>query len=131
HIQDAIRLSPTDNALYIWSLWAGMAAMHAGNYEAALSWLRRSRQANHAFDNTLIWLALAHAGLGQMQEAQPFLADFMAFRPKFTVARWGLGPPYRNQIVAQQRTRIAELMLGLGIRQGEAEVLSSQSSLQQ
>ncbi len=131
HIGDAIRLSPTDNALYIWCLWAGMAAVHAGNYEAALGWLRRSRQANHAFDSTLFWLAVAHAGLGQTQDAQPFLAAFLASRPRFNIASWSLGPPYRNEIVAQQRTRIAELMVGLGIKQYDAEALSSRTSLQQ
>ena len=61
HIREAIGLSPTDNGLYICCLWAGMAAVHPGEYHAALGWLRTSRQANHAFDNTLIWLALAHA----------------------------------------------------------------------
>ena len=119
HIRRAIQLSPTNNALYAWSLWAGMAAVHAGEYEAALRWLRRSRQANHAVENTLIWLALAHAGLGQIDEAQPFLTAFMAARPRFTISRWGLGPPYRNEVVAQQRTQIAALLRRLGIRDDE------------
>jgi tetratricopeptide (TPR) repeat protein len=128
HIRHAIRLSPTDNALYIWCLWAGMAAVHAGDYEAALRWLLRSRHANHSFDSTLIWLALAHAGLGQTEEAQPLVAEFMASRPRFTIARWALAPPYRNQVVAQQRTQIAALMLRLGIRQDEALLPSSRST---
>jgi tetratricopeptide (TPR) repeat protein len=131
HIRDAIRLSPTDNALYVWCLWAGMAAVHAGDYEAGVHWLRRSRQANHSFDNTLIWLALAHAGLGQVEEAQPLVNEFLAYRPRFTVARWALGPPYRNEVVARQRTQIAALLLRLGIKQGEAEVTSSRSAQQQ
>jgi DNA-binding winged helix-turn-helix (wHTH) protein/tetratricopeptide (TPR) repeat protein len=131
HIRDAIRLSPTDNALYIWCLWAGMAAVHTGDYEAALRWLRTSRQANHSFENTLIWLALAHEGLRQTEEAKPFLAEFMAFRPRFTVSRWTLAPPYRNEVVAQQRSQIAALMFRLGIRQDEAELRSSGEGQQQ
>jgi tetratricopeptide (TPR) repeat protein len=131
HIRDAIRLSPTDSALYIWCLWAGMAAVHVGDYEAALRWLRRSRQANHSFDNTLIWLALAHEGLGQTEEAKAFLAEFMAFRPRFTISRWALAPPYRNEVVAGQRSQIAALMLRLGIRQDEAEPRSSRENHQQ
>jgi TolB-like protein/predicted Zn-dependent protease len=131
HIRNAIRLSPTDNALYIWCLWAGMAAVHAGDYEAGVHWLRRSRQANHSFDNTLIWLALAHAGLGDVAAAQPLVTEFLAHRPRFTVARWALGPPYRNEAVARQRTQIAALMLRLGIKQDEAEVRSSRSTQQQ
>jgi tetratricopeptide (TPR) repeat protein len=130
-IRDAIRLSPTDNALYIWCLWAGMAAVHTGDYEAALRWLRRSRQANHSFDNTLIWLALAHVGLGQTKEAQPLVAEFVASRPRFTISRWALAPPYRNHVVAQQRAQIAALMLRLGIKQDEAEERSSSLTQQQ
>lgn len=130
HLRDAIRLSPTDSALYIWCLWAGMAAVHAGDYEMALRWLRRSREANHSFENTLIWLALAHAGLGQIDEAQPFLAEFMTIRPRFTISRWGLAPPYRNQVVAQQREKIAGLMLRLGIKKDE-DVRPSRASWQQ
>src|SRR4051812_9535457 len=81
---------------YFWCYWAGMAAVHAGNYEAALHWLLRSRQANRAYENTLIWLALAYAGLGKPQEAAPLVAEFLAARPIFTVARWALNPPHPN-----------------------------------
>jgi len=108
-----------------------LAAVHAGDYEAGVHWLRRSRQANHSFENTLMWLALAHAGLGQVEEAQPLVNEFLAYRPRFTIARWALGPPYRNQVVARQRTQIAALMLRLGIKQDEAEVTSSRSAQQQ
>lgn len=38
------------------------------------------------------------------------MAELMAFRPRFTVSGWALAPPYRNEIVAQQRSRIAALM---------------------
>jgi hypothetical protein len=108
-----------------------MAAVHTGDYEAALRWLRRSRQANHSFDNTLIWLALAHVGLGQTKEAQPLVAEFVASRPRFTISRWALAPPYRNHVVAQQRAQIAALMLRLGIKQDEAEERSSSLTQQQ
>jgi DNA-binding winged helix-turn-helix (wHTH) protein/tetratricopeptide (TPR) repeat protein len=131
HIQDAVRLSPTDQALFSWCYWAGMAAVHTGDYEAAVQWLLRSRQANRAYENTSIWLALAYAGLGKTEEAAPLVADFLAARPGFTVARWAPNPPHPNPIVSQQRTKIAAMLVGLGIKPGDAETRSVRSTRQQ
>jgi DNA-binding winged helix-turn-helix (wHTH) protein/TolB-like protein/Tfp pilus assembly protein PilF len=125
HIRDAFHLSPTDNAVYIWCLWAGMAAVLAGDYDEALGWLRRSRQANGAYDNTLVWIALAHAGLRETEKARMVLADYRAIRPQFTARRLAYGPPYRNETVAEQRRRVAGLLLGLELGHDEAEAHSS------
>ena len=44
HIEKAIALSPTDSAaLAGWCLWAGQAAVHIGDYGAAVNWLERAR----------------------------------------------------------------------------------------
>lgn len=125
HIRDAFQLSPTDNAVYVWCFWAGMAAVYDGDYDVALGWLRKSQQANKAYDLTLLWLAVAHAGLGETEKAQAFLADYLALHPTFTLARWDNGPPYRNQTVAQQRRRLTELVRSLEVKQDEDEAHSS------
>ena len=68
HIERAIALSPTDSAaLASWCLWAGQAAVHIGDYRAAVDWLERARQANRADANPVPWLAVALQHLGKIE----------------------------------------------------------------
>ena len=69
-IQKAIALSPTDITLYMWTYWAGLAALHLGDHQGALDWLRKSHQANRAHDNTLRLMAVALADAGREAEAR-------------------------------------------------------------
>jgi tetratricopeptide (TPR) repeat protein len=121
YIEHALRLSPTDPAAWIWCYWAGMAAVHAADYDVAIHWLLKSRETNRASDNTAFWLALTYTGRGRTNEAKSFMAEFLASRPRWTMARWSLRPPYQNPIVAQQRLGIAGMMRELGIRAGDSQ----------
>src|SRR5262249_26163766 len=42
-IERAITLDPSEPSLFIWTYWAGLAALHAGKDAAALEWLLKTR----------------------------------------------------------------------------------------
>jgi tetratricopeptide (TPR) repeat protein len=119
-IDKAIALSPTDlAALSGWHFWAGQAALHAGDYKTALDRLLQARQANHADDNILPWLAVAYAGLDQEGKARALMAEYLRKTPGFTLAAWSQDHPRDHPLVAFQRDRLASAMKRLGVPEGK------------
>jgi tetratricopeptide (TPR) repeat protein len=119
-IDKAIALSPTDSAaLFGWHLWAGQAALHAGDHKTALERLLRAQQANHADDNILPWLAVAYAGLQQEAKARALIADYLDKTPGFTLATWRQDHPGNHPVVGRQRDRLAATMKRLGVPEGK------------
>src|SRR5262249_39324982 len=57
HIEDAVHISPNDRDVSYWYFWAGQAAIHVGDAEAAIVWLRRAIEAHPNYVNPLPWLA--------------------------------------------------------------------------
>jgi DNA-binding winged helix-turn-helix (wHTH) protein/tetratricopeptide (TPR) repeat protein len=126
-IDEAIRLSPTDfAALSWWQLWAGLAMLHAGNYEAALDRLLRAEQANPANEDLPPWLALAYAGGGRHDKAQAVMEVYLRRKPDFTVAGWKRDHASDNAAVTAQRDRIARMLRDLGVPEGEVRTGSVQ-----
>ncbi|HEY7552379.1 MAG TPA: winged helix-turn-helix domain-containing protein [Hyphomicrobiaceae bacterium] len=120
-IRKAIALSPTDSAsLAGWRLWAGEAAVHIGDYVAAVDWLEGARQANQADFSPLPWLAVAYAGIGQEDKARAEMSTYLAKAPGFTLAAWNRdNPRSHHPVVAEQRARIAEMLRRLGVPEGD------------
>ena len=114
HIEEALRLSPTDSLLAPWYLWAGMAEAHVERHRSAIDWLLKSRQANRAYPYTIAWLAIAHAELGQWEEARAYFEEFRARRPQFSISGWNAAYLRRNEAAAAQRARIAATLCRLG-----------------
>lgn len=114
HIEEAIRLSPTEPYLAAWCYWAGMAEAHVGNYEKARHWLLRTRNENRSYPNTVPWLAIAYAGLGEWEEARGYLKEHLGNFPKFSLANWRLALPLYNPVVTAQRLRLEALLKELG-----------------
>ena len=115
HVEQAVAISPTDFALYIWCYWAGLAALYVDDHEAALEWLRRSHQANRAHDNTLRLMAIAYAYAGREAEAHAKMGEFLKLRPGFTLSRWQQDNANPHPMVAKQRGRMAATMKLLGV----------------
>jgi tetratricopeptide (TPR) repeat protein len=86
-IKDAIRLSPRDKDLYIWTMLAGMANLCLANDDIAVTWLRRSVEANRNLPITLFWLAAALANLGRREDATAAVEAALALDPSVTVGR--------------------------------------------
>jgi len=117
HIEEALRLSPTDSYHSAWYYWAGMAEAHLEHYRGAIDWLLKARRANQTYPNTVPWLAVAYAGRGEagdLDEARAYLQEHLANFPKFSISGWNNALPRRNEVVASQRARIEALLCRLG-----------------
>ena len=105
HVKEAIRLSPRDKDLYIWTMLAGMANLCLADDDAAVTWLRRSVEANRNLPMTLFWLAAALANLGKQEDATAAVDAALALDPSVTLGRLrgmltGMGdhPTFQAQI---------------------------------
>jgi tetratricopeptide (TPR) repeat protein len=87
HIAKALRLSPHDPVAYMWMNTAGMAKLHLGSWEEAVTWLRRSIEANRNYPLSFSGLAAALAHLGRLDEARSAVKACLTFDPNFTVSR--------------------------------------------
>jgi DNA-binding winged helix-turn-helix (wHTH) protein/TolB-like protein len=126
HIEKAVALSPTDSAaLSGWCLWAGQAAVHLGDYKAAVDWLERARQANRANRSPVLWLAVAYAGLGREDKARTEMAEYRNKTPSFTVASWNEDNPRHSAVVSVQRERIEAILRRLDVPAGELRAAST------
>jgi TolB-like protein/class 3 adenylate cyclase/Flp pilus assembly protein TadD len=87
HIGEALRLSPRDTQAYVWMNIAGQAKLHLGGYEQAVTWFRRSIEANRNFPAANFYLAAALALLGRFDEARSAVKAGLALNPTYTISR--------------------------------------------
>lgn len=118
-IKMALAFGPADPASHSWLLWAGQAAAHAGDDREALDWLQRAHEADPEQSNVALWLAIAHAGLGQLDAARVQLSRHMAANRGFTLHTWNEAHPRRNPVVAGQRARLETLLRQLNVPEGK------------
>lgn len=115
-IEAALAINPSTPDDYIWYFWAGQAALHIADYQAALDWLERSRQASPRYPNTRPWIAVAYAGLGQHEKARAVMKSYLGnAKQRFSIAAWNRLHPRHNDIVAAQRARIEQWFRDLGV----------------
>ncbi len=112
-IEEAIRLSPNDPYVGAWYLWAGIAEAHVGHYRSAIKWLLTARNENRVRANTAAWLAVAHGGLEQWDEARVYLKEHLDAYPKFSISTWNRIFPIRQPAVEPQRARIVAILCRL------------------
>lgn len=124
-IKKAIALSPTDFALYNWYYFAGLAALHLGDHEGALDWLRKSHQANRANDNTLRLMAVALADAGREDEARKKIGEFLKARPGATLDDWRRPNWNSHPEVAARRERIRATLQRLGVPEAKLQAAST------
>jgi TolB-like protein/class 3 adenylate cyclase len=87
HIVEALRLSPSDTQSYTWMMNAGMAKNHLGQFDQAVSWFRRSIEANRNMAHPHFVLGSALAQLGRLDEAGSAIRAGLALNPGFSVSR--------------------------------------------
>lgn len=100
HIRYAIRLSPRDPNLGLWSLFGGQIELERGNDAAALDWLRRAAALNPQSPFTHATLAAALALQGDRPGAAQHAAKARALAPWIT------------------RHKLEERLVGLSTRDG-------------
>ncbi len=115
HIEEAIRLSPNEPYRAAWYYWAGMAEVHLGDYKRARNWLLMTLTENRGYPNTYPWLAVAHAGDNEWEDARSYMKKHLDSFPKFSISSWKLVLPHSNPTVTQQRLRIEALLRQLGV----------------
>jgi Flp pilus assembly protein TadD len=119
HIEEALRLRPGHRWQALWSFWAGQAAVHTGDYEAAVAWLRKAAHGKVTQQAVKPWLAVAHAGLGREEEGRALIAEYISEGQQLTIAGWRQRNPRGSGVLAEQRERIEGLLLRLGVPEGK------------
>ena len=112
-VKEAIRLSPNDPYVGAWYLWAGIAEAHIAHYRGAIKWLLKARNENRVHVNAAAWLAVAHGGLGEWDEARVYLKEHLDAFPAFSIASWNRIFPRHHPAVEAQRTRVVEILCRL------------------
>jgi TolB-like protein len=121
HIEEAFRLSPRDTFAYLWMCWVGCAKLQLNADTEAVTWLRRSLEANRNFSLGHFLLAAALVRIAELDQARATVQAGLALDPSFTVSRLvdnahshGLsGPAYWAGL-----ERIAEAVRLAGVPEG-------------
>ena len=115
HVVEALRLSPRDPLIHLWLMFAGFAKTLLGRWEEALSWLRKSIDANpnNPWANFYLSICLAH--LGRLDEAR---ATGLAVNLKFSIKRLRAFGESDNAVFLAQRERMIEAMRMAGAPDG-------------
>jgi TolB-like protein/class 3 adenylate cyclase len=87
HIAEALRLSPRDTMAYTWMNIAGLAKVRLGSYEHAVTWCRRSIEANRNHPVAYFNLAAALAQLDRLDEARQAVNAGLALNPTYSISR--------------------------------------------
>jgi class 3 adenylate cyclase len=121
HIDEAFRLSPRDTLAYFWKALAGIARIFLGQYEEAVASLRQSTEINGNFALHHIYLAVALAELGQLEEARIAAQNGLAIDPRFTILRYRNSAPSDNPTFLKARERNYVAMRNAGVARGMSE----------
>jgi TolB-like protein/Tfp pilus assembly protein PilF len=118
HIEDAVRLSPRDTAVYLWRTFNGSAKVFLAKDEEAVGELRRAIEANRNFAAAHIYLAVALAELGRLDEARLETREGLSIDPTFTIRRYRADAPSGNPVFLSRRKQIYEIMRTVGLPEG-------------
>ena len=103
HIREAFRLSPRDIFSYRWMQTVGWSKIQLGADAEAVSWLRRSIEANRNNPLAHFQLAGALALLGSLDEARTAAQAGLALNPNFTIRRWTKSSDNPAYLAARER----------------------------
>ena len=84
HARKALQLSPRDPQAGTWYFQIGGAALQLGQFDKAVTWIRRSVEADRR-GIALFFLASALAHQGAISEAKAAAADGLASHPDFKI----------------------------------------------
>jgi tetratricopeptide (TPR) repeat protein len=120
HVREALRLSPRDHRVYLWYLFVGSAKFwQSADTEAeAVSWFRRSIEANRNFATAHFHLAAALACVGKLDEARASTQSGLALNPSFTIRRHRASAACSHPAYLAGRVRLHEGMRMAGVPDG-------------
>jgi TolB-like protein/class 3 adenylate cyclase/Tfp pilus assembly protein PilF len=117
HIHEALRLSPHDTTAYAWLMWVGFAKLQLGADAEAITWLRRSIEANRN-SPAHFYLAAALALVGELDEARAAAQAALALYPNATIRRLQGNPSSDNPTYLAGRGRRFDGMRMAGVPEG-------------
>src|SRR5262249_30682245 len=103
---------------YRWLILIGSAKLALHEDAEALSWFRRSVEANRNHSWAHFYLAVALALLGSLDEARAAARAGLAINPGFTIRRFRVGATSDNPSYLAARERQYEGMRLAGIPEG-------------
>ena len=118
HIEHALRLSPRDTLVYIWTMFVGLAKLWQGADAEAIVWLRRSLEANRNHPNAHFYLSAVLAHAGELDEARATAQAGLALYPSFTIRRYRTNTPSNHPVYLAGRERVYEGMRMAGVPEG-------------
>jgi TolB-like protein len=118
HIQEAMRLSPRDVWIPAWMMIMGYGKVFLGADQEAVTWPRRSVEANRNVARPYFVLAAALAQLGQLDEARAAAEAGLALDPSFTIRRERISAPSDDPIFLAGRERLYQGMRMAGVPGG-------------
>jgi TolB-like protein/Flp pilus assembly protein TadD len=118
HVQEAIRLSPRDTLLYVWTHCIAFAKFALGAEAEAVVWYRRVIEINRNIPLSHFLLAAALARLGQFDEAKAAVLVGLTLDPRFTIRRYRGGEGGDNPNYLAQRQRLIDGMRKAGVPEG-------------
>jgi TolB-like protein/class 3 adenylate cyclase len=118
HIQEAFRLSPRDITAYWWMVFVASAKLQLNADGEAVTWLRRSIDANPNWPLSHFLLAAALTLLGSLDEGQAAAQAGLALDPSFSLRRLGSLGASSNPAVLASGRRIAGGMYMAGVPEG-------------
>ncbi len=118
HVAEALRLSPRDVGAYVWYAFLGSAKLLLGDDKEAVSWLRKSVEANRNYPVAQFHYAAALALCGRIEEARGEAQYGHGIAPEFTIGRYRLGVVSDNPTYLAQRERVIEGMRLAGVPEG-------------
>jgi tetratricopeptide (TPR) repeat protein len=118
HINEALRLSPRDIGAFSWLQQVGGAKLLLTADAEAISWFRRSIEANRNNPIAHFGLAAALALLGRLDEARAAARAGLALNPSFTIRRLHEFRPSDNPTYLAMRERIYQGLRMAGVPEG-------------
>jgi TolB-like protein len=119
HVYEALRLSPRDIFAWRWMMFVGVAKLLLHADAEAVTWLRRSIEANRNYHLAHFYLAAALAHLGELDEARASAQAGLALNPSFTISRFRRNAPGSNPTFLSNRERFYEGMRLAGVPEGD------------
>jgi tetratricopeptide (TPR) repeat protein len=115
HINEALRLSPTDSFAFMWTHLLGLAKFHLGTDEEAAALFRRSIDASRNYPLNHFYMAAALAHLGRLEEARAESKAGLTLAPNYSITRFRKATESDNPTYLAQRERIIEGLRKAGV----------------
>ena len=120
-IKRGLRGLQDDPSLPIWHLFEGIAELHCGNLDGAITALSDSINIDPRYGSARLWIAGSQYIGGRRSEAKAHMETFRARHPAYTLsefeATWGASRTHDTEYLARNRV-VADALIALDLPRG-------------